>query len=83
MPAFDTYKMVGNETVHMDFSDMVSELGLSILLVPVIAVLGNVAISKAFGGAGIDATKELIALSLSNVFGAFFSSIPVTGSFSR
>lgn len=83
MPAFDTYKVVGNETVHMDFHDMVSELGLSIFLVPVIAVLGNVAISKAFGGTGIDATKELIALSLSNVFGSFFSSIPVTGSFSR
>lgn len=50
---------------------------------PVIAVLGNVAISKAFGGVGIDATRELIALSLSNIFGSFFSSIPVTGSFSR
>lgn len=48
-----------------------------------IAVLGNVAISKAFGGSGIDATQELVALSLANVFGSFVSSIPVTGSFSR
>ena len=62
---------------------MLTELSSSIILVPVIAVLGNVAISKAFGGAGIDATKELIALSLSNIVGSFFSSIPVTGSFSR
>nr|AAQ01582.1 agCP7521-like protein [Aedes albopictus] len=62
---------------------MVSELGVNIALVPVIAVLGNVAISKAFGGSGINPTKELVALSLSNVFGSFFSSIPVTGSFSR
>lgn len=62
---------------------MVSELGSSIALVPIIAVLGNVAISKAFGGAGIDATRELVALSLSNVLGSFFCSIPVTGSFSR
>lgn len=46
-------------------------------------VLGNVAISKAFGGVGIDATRELVALSLSNIVGSFFSSIPVTGSFSR
>lgn len=61
----------------------VSELGSSIALVPVIAVLGNVAISKAFGGSGIDATRELLALSLSNVLGSFFSSMPVTGSFSR
>lgn len=61
----------------------VSELGSSIALVPVIAVLGNVAISKAFGGGGIDATRELFALSLSNVLGSFVSSMPVTGSFSR
>lgn len=50
---------------------------------PVIAVLGNVAISKAFGGGGIDATRELFALSLSNILGSFVSSMPVTGSFSR
>jgi solute carrier family 26 (sodium-independent sulfate anion transporter), member 11 len=83
LPPFETHKMVGNETVKMEFPDMISELGVSIILVPIIAVLGNVAISKAFGGTGIDATKELVALSLSNVFGSFFSSIPVTGSFSR
>lgn len=59
------------------------ELGSSIVLVPIIAVLGNVAISKAFGGSGIDATQELVALSLANVLGSFVSSIPVTGSFSR
>ena len=52
-------------------------------MVPIIAVLGNVAISKAFGGSGIDATRELVALSLSNILGSFVSSIPVTGSFSR
>lgn len=68
----------------MIFPFQVSELGSSIALVPIIAVLGNVAISKAFGGGGgIDATKELFALSLSNVLGSFFSSMPVTGSFSR
>lgn len=50
---------------------------------PIIAVLGNVAISKAFGGGGIDATRELVALSLSNVLGSFVKSFPVTGSFSR
>lgn len=58
-------------------------MGSSIALVPVIAVLGNVAISKAFGGGGIDATRELFALSLSNILGSFVSSMPVTGSFSR
>lgn len=67
----------------MNFTEMISELGPSIGLVPIIAVLGNVAISKAFGGTGIDPTRELVALSLSNVCGSFVSSMPVTGSFSR
>lgn len=31
----------------------------------------------------IDASQELLTLSLCNVFGSFFSSMPITGSFSR
>lgn len=83
-PPFETsYPSSNGTTVAMTFTDMIAELGTSIALVPIIAVLGNVAISKAFGGSGIDATRELVALSLSNILGSFFSSIPVTGSFSR
>lgn len=52
-------------------------------MLPIIAVLGNVAISKAFGGGGINATRELFALSMANICGSFVSSFPVTGSFSR
>lgn len=44
-PPFRT--TLGNTT--MEFADMVADLGTSIFLVPVIAVLGNVAIAKAFG----------------------------------
>ncbi|XP_053692779.1 sodium-independent sulfate anion transporter [Sabethes cyaneus] len=84
LPPFSTQIPGANNTVtDWDFLQMASELNVNIVLVPVIAVLGNVAISKAFGGSGINPTKELIALSLSNIFGSFFSSIPVTGSFSR
>lgn len=82
-PPFETTFDNNGTSVHMGFGDMISELGGSIVLTPIIAVLGNVAISKAFGGSGVDATKELIALSLSNILGSFVSSIPVTGSFSR
>lgn len=67
------------EEEHLQIQD----LGPTIIILPVLAVLGNVAISKAFGGAGLSATRELVALSLSNICGSFFSSIPVTGSFSR
>ncbi|XP_037907919.1 sodium-independent sulfate anion transporter isoform X2 [Hermetia illucens] len=84
LPNFETDIPGANGTlVHQTFPDMVAELGPSIVVVPIIAVLGNVAISKAFGGAGLNPTKELIALSLSNIVGSLFSSFPVTGSFSR
>lgn len=44
-PPFST--SIGNRT--LSFVEMCNELGSSIVLVPVIAVLGNVAIAKAFG----------------------------------
>ncbi|XP_019869621.2 sodium-independent sulfate anion transporter-like [Aethina tumida] len=80
LPPFET--VVNNRTVG--FSEMIGDLGSSVVLVPVIAVLGNVAIAKAFAaGTIIDATQELFTLSMCNVIGAFFSSMPITGSFSR
>jgi sodium-independent sulfate anion transporter 11 len=79
-PPFET--LLNNRTVS--FGEMVSDLGTSVVLVPVIGVLGNVAIAKAFAsGQMIDATQELFTLSMCNVFGSFFSSMPITGSFSR
>ncbi|XP_039965088.1 sodium-independent sulfate anion transporter isoform X2 [Bactrocera tryoni] len=83
-PKFHTTIQAANGTaIEQDYKDMLKELGPSMIILPVIAVLGNVAISKAFSSAGISPTRELVALSLSNVVGSFFSSMPVTGSFSR
>ncbi|CAG9767312.1 unnamed protein product [Ceutorhynchus assimilis] len=80
VPPFTT--MLNNST--KTFPDMLSDLGSSVFLVPIIAVLGNVAIAKAFAsGEIIDATQELLTLSFCNILGSFFSSMPVTGSFSR
>ncbi|XP_067647088.1 sodium-independent sulfate anion transporter isoform X2 [Eurosta solidaginis] len=84
VPKFHTTVLLPNGTrVEQDYFDMFKELGPSMIILPIIAVLGNVAISKAFSSAGISPTRELVALSLSNVVGSFFSSMPVTGSFSR
>ncbi|SPP76864.1 sodium-independent sulfate anion transporter isoform X1 [Drosophila guanche] len=84
LPKFETTILDKNGTeLTQNFEQMVSELGPSMLILPIIAVLGNVAISKAFGGAGLSPTRELVALSMSNICGAFCSSMPVTGSFSR
>ncbi|CAH0723345.1 unnamed protein product, partial [Brenthis ino] len=80
VPPFNTNYNGRNVT----FIEMCSDLGSSIVLVPIIGVLGNVAIAKAFAsGESVDATQELITLSLSNILGSFVSAMPITGSFSR
>ncbi|OAD55737.1 Sodium-independent sulfate anion transporter [Eufriesea mexicana] len=80
LPPFST--QIRNET--LSFTVMCSELGASIALVPIIGVLGNVAIAKAFAnGDKVDATQELITLGICNVLGSCVSAMPVTGSFSR
>uniref|UniRef100_A0A182QFU9 STAS domain-containing protein n=1 Tax=Anopheles farauti TaxID=69004 RepID=A0A182QFU9_9DIPT len=73
---------VGNTTVS--FLEITSELGSGLLLVPLVAVLANVAIAKAFATDGVvDATQELIALGLCNVVGSCFRAMPTTGAFTR
>uniref|UniRef100_A0A1B0C4U1 STAS domain-containing protein n=1 Tax=Glossina palpalis gambiensis TaxID=67801 RepID=A0A1B0C4U1_9MUSC len=84
VPKFETNIVSANGTVvHQNYRDMIWELRTSMIILPIIAVLGNVAISKAFGTSGLSATREMFALSLSNICGSFFCSMPVTGSFSR
>uniref|UniRef100_A0A182P7M5 SLC26A/SulP transporter domain-containing protein n=1 Tax=Anopheles epiroticus TaxID=199890 RepID=A0A182P7M5_9DIPT len=71
-----------NRTVS--FLEITGELGSGLLLVPLVAVLANVAIAKAFASDGaVDATQELIALGLCNVIGACFRAMPTTGAFTR
>ncbi|KAL1392779.1 hypothetical protein pipiens_012240 [Culex pipiens pipiens] len=79
-PPFST--VVNNQTYS--FSEMVSELGSSVIALPLIAILESIAIAKAFSkGKTIDATQEMIALGICNILGSFVSSMPVTGSFTR
>ncbi|XP_049799026.1 sodium-independent sulfate anion transporter-like [Schistocerca nitens] len=68
----------------LSFGDMCSYLGSGLAVVPIVAILGNVAIAKAFSnGEMLDATQEMITLGLCNIVGSFFRSMPVNGSFSR
>ncbi|XP_043522296.1 sodium-independent sulfate anion transporter-like isoform X2 [Frieseomelitta varia] len=79
-PSFS--RNVGNQTET--FVDMCKNLGTGIIIVPLISIIGNVAIAKAFSrGESLDATQEMLTLGLCNVVGSFFHSMPVTGSFSR
>ncbi|XP_036346277.1 sodium-independent sulfate anion transporter-like [Rhagoletis pomonella] len=76
--AFD-YK----NTTYM-FSDIVSELGSGIIVVPIVAILANVAIAKAFVKDNrLEASQEMLTLGICNLAGSFFNCIPTCGAFTR
>ncbi|XP_068762668.1 sodium-independent sulfate anion transporter-like isoform X1 [Montipora capricornis] len=75
---------VHNTTVSA--SQVLSNLGPGLVVVPLIGFLESIAIAKAFARKNrytVDASQELIALGIANCLGSFVSSYPVTGSFSR
>ncbi|XP_063703592.1 sodium-independent sulfate anion transporter-like [Culicoides brevitarsis] len=80
---------VKNETGHViqeyeSFFDMISFLGSGIIVIPLIALLENMAICKAFAnGKPIDATQELIAIGLANIANSFCLGYPGNGALSR
>lgn len=65
-------------------SEMLSSLGSGLVVVPLIALLENIAICKAFSnGKAIDATQELIAIGTANIANSFVQGYPGTGALSR
>ncbi|CAL8137914.1 unnamed protein product [Orchesella dallaii] len=73
-----------DDSQRLTYWETWSVIGAGPLIVALISVLQNVAISKAFGsGQTIDATQEMFALGTASILGSFFSSIPISGSFSR
>ncbi|KAK1135520.1 hypothetical protein K0M31_000107 [Melipona bicolor] len=80
LPPFSS--QVGNETYT--FLDICSHLGSGIIVLPLVSVLANVAIAKAFAsGSSVNATQEMLTLGLCNIFGSFVSSMPAAGAFTR
>ncbi|XP_078691505.1 sodium-independent sulfate anion transporter-like [Branchiostoma floridae x Branchiostoma belcheri] len=74
----------GNHTVEGE--EFFTHLGAGVAVIPMIGLLENIAIAKAFASKNrytIDATQELFALGIANTVSSFFGSYPVTGSFSR
>lgn len=74
------------EIIHegQGFGDMISSLGSGLIVVPLIALLENIAICKAFAnGKSIDASQELIAIGTANIANSFVQGYPGTGALSR
>lgn len=66
------------------FGDMISSLGSGLIVVPLIALLEDIAICKAFAnGKSVDATQELIAIGTANIANSFVQGYPGTGALSR
>ncbi|XP_062125606.1 sodium-independent sulfate anion transporter isoform X1 [Drosophila sulfurigaster albostrigata] len=66
------------------FTDILQELGSGVIVVPIVAVLANVAIAKAFVKDGkLDASQEMLTLGLCNLAGSFMSAMPTCGAFTR
>ncbi|XP_032676541.1 sodium-independent sulfate anion transporter-like isoform X4 [Odontomachus brunneus] len=67
-----------------NFVEMASAMGTRLFSIPVVSTIEHIAIAKAFAkGKALDATQEMIALGVCNIFGSFVRSMPVTGSFTR
>lgn len=77
-----SYEREDNTTAS--FIDMISELGSGIIVIPLIVLLEDIAICKAFSdGKTIDATQEMIAIGLVNIGNSFMSAYPGGGSLAR
>ncbi|XP_044758640.1 sodium-independent sulfate anion transporter-like [Coccinella septempunctata] len=67
-----------------DFFDMIHTLGSGIFVVPICAILSNIAIAKSFAsGVIVDASQEMITLGICNIFGSCVQAMPSSGAFSR
>lgn len=51
---------------------------------PLLAIMEHITIAKAFAGTSrVGASQEMVSIGVANIIGSFFSSMTVTGSFSR
>ncbi|XP_020282601.1 sodium-independent sulfate anion transporter [Pseudomyrmex gracilis] len=86
MPALQVppFGFTKDENTTVTFIDMVKNLGSGIFVIPLISLMEDIAICKAFAnGKSVDATQELIAIGMSNIGNSFVQAFPSTGSLSR
>lgn len=84
MPQVPPFSYVREDNTTANFIEMVSELGSGIIVIPLIVLLEDIAICKAFSdGKTIDATQEMLAIGLSNVGNSFMQAYPGGGSLAR
>ncbi|XP_053970200.1 sodium-independent sulfate anion transporter [Anastrepha ludens] len=76
---------IGEPAVEAEsFMEMVSNIGYGLMIVPLVALLENIAVCKAFAkGKPIDAAQELIAMGVANVANSFCQGYRANGGLAR
>lgn len=75
-----------NGNVTTTAGELVSNIGVGLIVVPLMGFLESIAIGKSFARKDnyiLDVNQEMIAIGVSNIFSSFVSSYTITGSFSR
>ncbi|XP_041978043.1 sodium-independent sulfate anion transporter-like isoform X2 [Aricia agestis] len=84
LPSLPPLSYVRPDNTTAGFVDMVAEMGSGLLVIPLIVLLEDIAICKAFSdGRTIDATQELIAQGVCNMGNSFMQAYPGGGSLAR
>uniref|UniRef100_A0A1A9X3Y8 Uncharacterized protein n=1 Tax=Glossina brevipalpis TaxID=37001 RepID=A0A1A9X3Y8_9MUSC len=85
--ALPPIRLNSNETFtgkEETFVEIVKSMGSGLIVVPLISLMENIAICKAFAnGKPVDASQELIAIGSANIANAFVQGFPGTGALSR
>ncbi|VVC31761.1 SLC26A/SulP transporter domain,STAS domain,Sulphate anion transporter, conserved site [Cinara cedri] len=73
-----------DENEKFTFFEGLDKLWPGVIVVPLVSILSTVSVAKAFsGGKVVDASQEMIALGMCNIFGSFMGAMPVAGSMTR
>ncbi|XP_004521359.1 sodium-independent sulfate anion transporter [Ceratitis capitata] len=90
LPPFSIEAKPGNETTGEPaveaetFVEMVNNMGYGLIIVPLVALLENIAACKALAkGKPIDTSQELIAMGIANVANSFFQGYRANGGLAR
>ncbi|KNC32051.1 hypothetical protein FF38_04835, partial [Lucilia cuprina] len=66
-----------------NFWDILSELNVGIIVIPIIGVLTNISIGKLTPKGMVNTNQELVTLGLCNIFGSCVQAMPSSGAFTR
>ncbi|XP_037956543.1 sodium-independent sulfate anion transporter-like isoform X1 [Teleopsis dalmanni] len=90
LPPFSINSVPANVTFEDEevkgetFMEMINSLGYGLIIVPLIALLENIAVCKAFAkGKPIDATQELFAIGVSNIANSLCKGYRANGGLAR